>query len=262
MAELWVERTPPDFMFDIKAHALLTGQPHRDQAPAEGAPRGAAGRARGEGAALRARTCPASCATRSGGCSPRASSRSRRRGQLGAVLLQYPRWFFTSSENRDAIRGRRRRRCAARADRSRSSSATRTLVQREERRADAAVPGGPAASRSSWSTGRRASSRRCRRSSRPRRRTWRSSGSTAGERRRGRRRASPTVERFRYLYDRDELAEWAPRIGEARDAGPRDARADEQLLRQLRLDERAGDGGTARGPARRRNGLGRVRGDG
>ena len=26
-AELWVERTPPDFVFDIKAHALMTGQP-------------------------------------------------------------------------------------------------------------------------------------------------------------------------------------------------------------------------------------------
>ena len=27
MGEVWVERTPPDFVFDIKAHALLTGQP-------------------------------------------------------------------------------------------------------------------------------------------------------------------------------------------------------------------------------------------
>src|SRR3954463_8356168 len=26
-AELWVQRTPPDFTFDIKAHALMTGQP-------------------------------------------------------------------------------------------------------------------------------------------------------------------------------------------------------------------------------------------
>ena len=25
-AKLWVERTPPDFVFDIKAHALMTGQ--------------------------------------------------------------------------------------------------------------------------------------------------------------------------------------------------------------------------------------------
>ena len=27
LAELWVERTPPDFTFDVKAHALMTGQP-------------------------------------------------------------------------------------------------------------------------------------------------------------------------------------------------------------------------------------------
>src|SRR5437667_5907271 len=26
-SELWVDRTPPDFTFDIKAHALMTGQP-------------------------------------------------------------------------------------------------------------------------------------------------------------------------------------------------------------------------------------------
>ena len=26
-AESWVERTPKDFVFDIKAHALMTGQP-------------------------------------------------------------------------------------------------------------------------------------------------------------------------------------------------------------------------------------------
>src|ERR1700730_1065305 len=26
-ARLWVERTPPDFQFDVKAHALMTGQP-------------------------------------------------------------------------------------------------------------------------------------------------------------------------------------------------------------------------------------------
>ena len=27
MGELWLERTPPTFTFDIKAHALMTGQP-------------------------------------------------------------------------------------------------------------------------------------------------------------------------------------------------------------------------------------------
>ena len=27
VAELWRDRTPPDFTFDVKAHALMTGQP-------------------------------------------------------------------------------------------------------------------------------------------------------------------------------------------------------------------------------------------
>jgi uncharacterized protein YecE (DUF72 family) len=27
VAEAWVDRTPPDFVFDAKAHALMTGQP-------------------------------------------------------------------------------------------------------------------------------------------------------------------------------------------------------------------------------------------
>jgi len=27
MAEAWAERTPKDFVFDVKAHALMTGQP-------------------------------------------------------------------------------------------------------------------------------------------------------------------------------------------------------------------------------------------
>ena len=72
----WVARTPPDFVFDIKAHALLTGQPTetkrlpkvlREALPATWPPRPASTR----------RTCRASCSTRSGGCSSTASSRSR-----------------------------------------------------------------------------------------------------------------------------------------------------------------------------------------
>ena len=47
-----------------------------------------------------------------------------------------------------------------------------------------------------------------------------------------------TVERFRYLYDEDELEEWVPRVREAAGQAARDARAVQQLLRQLRRDER------------------------
>src|SRR6476469_4584203 len=101
-SELWVERTPPDFVFDIKAHALLTGQPTetkrlpksiREVLPSE--------------LAAKARIYAKDLATEVrddvwgwfiDGIEPLKEA-----GQLGSVLLQYPRWFFTSSENRDAI---------------------------------------------------------------------------------------------------------------------------------------------------------------
>ena len=54
------------------------------------------------------RTCRPSCSTRSGRRSATGSSRSPTAGQLGSILLQYPRWFFPSSENRDAIEDGRR----------------------------------------------------------------------------------------------------------------------------------------------------------
>ena len=87
-AELWVERTPPDFVFDIKAHALMTGQPtETKRLPKD----------------LRSRCPPRS--PRSSASTPR-TSRTRRddvwawfadgleplkeAGQLGSILLQYP----------------------------------------------------------------------------------------------------------------------------------------------------------------------------
>ena len=58
----------------------------------------------------------------------------REAGQLGSILLQYPRWFFTSSENRAAILEARDRLGGLR---GRGRVPKRQLVQREERRADA-----------------------------------------------------------------------------------------------------------------------------
>src|SRR3954467_2234980 len=103
LSELWVERTPPDFVFDIKAHALLTGQPTetkrlpkaiRDELPPTLA----------EKTRVYAKDLPGELLaevwrTFADGLAPLAEH-----GQLGAVFLQYPKWFFTSSENRDAIR--------------------------------------------------------------------------------------------------------------------------------------------------------------
>ena len=101
-AELWVERTPPDFVFDIKAHALMTGQPTetkrlpkdlREALPAEIAakPR------------IYAKDLPDELrddvwAWFADGLEPLKEA-----NQLGSILLQYTRSFYTSSENRYEI---------------------------------------------------------------------------------------------------------------------------------------------------------------
>ena len=101
-AELWVERTPPDFTFDIKAHALMTGQPTetkrlpkdlREALPAEIAAK----------SRIYAKDLPAELTDDVWAWFADALEPLQEAGQLGSILLQYPRWFFTSSENRATI---------------------------------------------------------------------------------------------------------------------------------------------------------------
>ena len=129
------------------------------------------------------------------------------------MLLQYPRWFFTSSDNRDAIEEAAARLRAAgvtcavefrNATWFNEKNLDRTLRFLADRRIPLVMVDGPQGFKSSVPPilattspdlaivrfhGRRAE-------------TWEKPG-------------IPTVERFRYLYDRDELAEWAPRVAEA-----------------------------------------------
>ena len=135
----------------------------------------------------------------------------RASGQLGSVLLQYPRWFFPSSENRDAI-------LEARAQLGEVRSAVelrsetwfneknleRTLRFLTDNKIPFVMVDGPQGLRSSVPAlmavtspdlalirfhGRRVE-------------TWEARG-------------IPVVERFRYLYSPEELGEWLPRIREA-----------------------------------------------
>ena len=102
MAELWRDRTPPDFMFDVKAHALMTGQPTevkrlpkvlRDELPPE-----LAGKAR-----IYARDLPAELRDAVWQIFADGLAPLRESGQLGSILMQYPRWFFPISQSRDEI---------------------------------------------------------------------------------------------------------------------------------------------------------------
>jgi uncharacterized protein YecE (DUF72 family) len=211
-SELWVERTPPDFTFDIKAHALMTGQPTetkrlpkdlREALPGDVA----------EKSRIYAKDLPDDLkddvwAWFADGLEPLAEA-----GQLGSILLQYPRWFFTSSENRDTIedavdRLRKVGMTAAVEFRNgtwfNDKNIERTLKFLGDRAIPLVMVDGPQGFKSSVPAivaatspdlalvrfhGRRAE-------------TWEA-------------RNIKTVERFRYLYDEDELEEWVPRVREA-----------------------------------------------
>jgi uncharacterized protein YecE (DUF72 family) len=135
-------------------------------------------------------------------------------GQLGAVFLQYPKWFFTSSENRDAIReakaaldpfGLRAAVEFRNATWFNEKNVERTLRFLGDEGIALVMVDGPQGFKSSVPPVVAATSPALavvrfhgRRTS-----TW--------EDMRGR----ATVERFRYLYDREELSQWVPRVLEA-----------------------------------------------
>jgi len=102
LSELWVERTPPDFVFDIKAHALMTGQGTETRRLPRtlrtALPGPVAGKSRIYAKDLPPDVLDEVWATFREGIEPLAAA-----GQLGSILLQYPRWVFPSSENRAAI---------------------------------------------------------------------------------------------------------------------------------------------------------------
>jgi uncharacterized protein YecE (DUF72 family) len=214
-AELWLERTPSDFTFDIKAHALMTGQPSevkrlpkdlRESLPAELLDR----------RRVYARDLPRELedeiwARFLDGIEPLRSS-----GKLGAIFLQYPRWFFPVSESRDEIlRAKERLADTPFAIELRHASwfndknRDRTLAFLAENEIPFVMVDAPPGTRSSVPPMTVVSSPKLavvrfhgRRSE-----TWEASG-------------IPVVERFRYLYDGGELAEWVPRIQEAAREAP------------------------------------------
>lgn len=209
-AQLWVDRTPPDFTFDIKAHALMTGQGTetkrlpkaiRDELPTE----------LREKPRIYAKDMPAELrdavwAAFRDGLAPLAE-----RGQLGSILLQYPKWVFPSSENRAGIEEAVERldgwTCAVEFRNGswlNEKNADRTFRFLADRGIPFVMVDEPQGFRSSVPPqvmvtspdlalvrfhGRNAE-------------TWEKKGITPAE-------------RFRYLYSRDELAEWLPRISEA-----------------------------------------------
>jgi uncharacterized protein YecE (DUF72 family) len=101
-ANVWIQRTPQHFRFDVKAHALMTGQPTevarlpkiiRDGLPPELKTKGRIYR----------RDLPGELVDRvyeqfRASIEPLAEA-----GKLGAVFLQFPKWVFPSNEARQLI---------------------------------------------------------------------------------------------------------------------------------------------------------------
>jgi len=108
MAQRWVERTPDDFVFDVKAHALMTGHPTEvKRLPGvlrAALPPDAAAKPR-----VYAKDLPPEVLDAVWGGFVDAMAPLAAAGKLGAVLLQYPRWFVPGSRARDEILEARRR---------------------------------------------------------------------------------------------------------------------------------------------------------
>jgi uncharacterized protein YecE (DUF72 family) len=209
MGEVWLERTPPDFTFDIKAHALMTGQPSevkrlpkeiREELPIE-----LHDKKRVYGRDLPPEIYDAIWEQFLDALKPLHSA-----GKLGAIFLQYPRWFFPSNESRDLIvEAHERLGDVPMAVEFRHGSwfneknAERTIrflekyeipfVMVDEPQTKTSLPPVLAVTSPRLAVvrfhGRRVE-------------TWEAKG-------------IPVVERFRYLYDEGELGEWVPRVREA-----------------------------------------------
>jgi len=209
MGVIWAERTPAHFVFNVKAHALMTGQP-TETARLPKAMRHALPSATRDKKRLYARDLPPELLDQAWSLFLDALEPLRAAGKLGAILLQYPRWVRPSRAAAALVDDARRRlgpRLAAVEFRHRDWLAegtrdrTMALLERndfayvcvdEPQGLDSSVPPVAAATARALSIvrfhGRRAE-------------FW--EGPVA-----------KVSERFRYLYDTAQLAEWFPRIAD------------------------------------------------
>ncbi len=107
-ADAWIERTPPGFMFDIKAHALMTGQPSEvsrlPKAIRESLTPELAQKKRLYRKDLPPEILDAIYEQFRDALQPLVQA-----GRLGAVFVQFPQWVFPSNEARELILETRQR---------------------------------------------------------------------------------------------------------------------------------------------------------
>lgn len=206
----WVDRTPERFRFCMKAHALLTGHPTEPRRlPADlyhALPSSIADQPRVYAHSLPLEILAEVRRRFAHGVSPLAAA-----GRLGAIVFQFPPWFGPSRENAEVLAMTKEglgdlplavefRNRAWMSDRLRD----RTLALLEKHWLAYVMVDAPPGMRSSMPPvvavtspfvalvrmhGRRTD-------------TWEKRGVSVAE-------------RYRYLYDRPEMAEWVPRVEEA-----------------------------------------------
>lgn len=205
-AEVWVERTPPGFMFDIKAHALMTGQPSEvsrlPKAVREALPSELGAKKRLYRKDLPPGILDAIYAQFRDALQPLVDA-----GRLGAVFVQLPKWVFPSNEARELILETRQRLDMPIAVEFRHNSwfneknAERTVRFLQDNKIPYVAVDEPQGFKSSVppvviSTNDELAVFRFHGHNRE---NWEKAGITPAE-------------RFRYLYDEDQLADWTPKI--------------------------------------------------
>ncbi len=215
IAALWAERTPDDFVFHVKAHALMTGQPTEvarlPEPVIDALPAALADKAR-----IYAKDLPLELYDVVWSYFLDALEPLRVAGKLGGVLLQYPRWFLPTPENKDHL-----------AESAARLAGTPGAVELRNRHWYGGADGGGKATQ--WTldmlrdlglTYVMVDGPQGLESSVPPVAAV-TTAELAMVRLHGRRSATweaakvPTVERYRYLYSPQELDAWVPRIEEA-----------------------------------------------
>lgn len=215
-AELWVERTPDDFAFDVKAFALMTGH----ATDTERLPAGFRAMLPPEIAALRriyAKDLSPELRDEVWRLFADAVQPLWEADKLGAVFLQYPKWVRPAAHSAEML-GRARERLGSLpiavefrhrdwllpANRGRTLAMLRDLGMTyvtvdAPQGLESSVPGDPIVTDPSLAVVR-LHGRRVDQWERPN---------------------APVLERYRYLYDREELLPWAAKVREIADRAER-----------------------------------------
>ena len=205
-AETWVERTPKDFVFDIKAHALMTGQP-TEVARLPKAIREELSSELTEKKRIYRKDMPAELLDSVYRQFREALAPLIDSGKLGAVFVQFPKWVFPSNEARELILETRQRLELPIAVEFRHGSwfneknAERTIRFLQDNKIPYVAVDEPQGFKSSvppvvFPTNEDLAVFRFHGRNKE---NWEKTGITPAE-------------RFRYLYDEDELADWMPKI--------------------------------------------------